>query len=78
LDEILTPYSTFTIGLRLVKAVAQRLIKDTKAFADLEPISQIPPLEIGTWLEVFAWRLHEESTTPLEWKASVCLFEESR
>jgi hypothetical protein len=78
LDEILTPYSTFTIGLRLVKVVARRLIKDTKAFADLEPISQIPPLEIGTWLEVFAWRLHEESTTPLEWKASVCLFEESR
>jgi hypothetical protein len=53
-------------------------MKDTQAIADLEPISQIPPLEIGNWLEVFAWRLHEESTTPLQREASVCLFDGSR
>ncbi|RYN88631.1 hypothetical protein AA0120_g7206 [Alternaria tenuissima] len=70
--------SRFTIGQELVKLIAQQLIKDTEAITDLAPISQIPPLEFGNWLEVFAWRLHGESETPLEWEASACLIEGSR
>jgi hypothetical protein len=73
-----TLYFTFMMGMTLVKLFARRLIKDTKAMADLEPINETPLHEFSNWLEVFAWRLHEESTTPLEREISVCLFQGSR
>ncbi|KAH8637958.1 hypothetical protein IG631_05728 [Alternaria alternata] len=69
-EEIPALYSTSMIGPKLVNLIAERLIKDTKAIADFEPISQIPPLEIGNRLEVFARRLHEEPKSSLEREAS--------
>lgn len=73
-----TLYFTFMMGMTLVRLFTQRLIRDTKAMTDLGPINETPPHELGNWLEVFAWRLHEESATPLEWEISVCLFQGSR
>jgi hypothetical protein len=69
-----TASNTRTVDIILF---AQRLIHDSKKMAGLECISKIPPSELELLLKVFAGRLHEESTTPFGWKASVQLHQGS-
>jgi len=61
----------------LIERFTRRLVADLTSTATLERIASIPSLELEALLKAFAGRLHEESTAPFGWEASVDLFRKS-
>ena len=61
----------------LIERFTRRLVADLTSTAILERVASIPLPELEALLKAFAGRLHEESTAPFGWKASVDLCRES-